>query len=120
MFEARRPSSEFGSTDLPVRPALRHELNPDGSLTIHPPRHCPRQHPVPDSGSFSWIVALHLHALDCHRCRDEGNTEHQWALIDPAYEQADVEEATRAGLELLVVPPDEGARPGRIELHLDG
>ncbi|MEU4675221.1 GNAT family N-acetyltransferase [Amycolatopsis sp. NPDC023774] len=65
-------------------------------------------------------MALSLHSLICHRCRDEGHTDHQWALIDPAYEQADVEEATGAGLELVAVPPDEAAGPGRIELHLDG
>ncbi|MEU4669731.1 hypothetical protein AB0F91_17540 [Amycolatopsis sp. NPDC023774] len=120
MFESRRPGGEFGSADLPVRPALQHELNPDGSLSVHPPRRCPRRHPVPDSGTFSWIVALGLHSLICHRCRDEGHADYQWALIDPAYEQVDAEEAEGAGLELVAVPPDEAAGPGRIELHLDG
>ncbi|MEU4672449.1 hypothetical protein AB0F91_31850 [Amycolatopsis sp. NPDC023774] len=120
MFEDRRPLGEYGGTNLPVRPALRHELNPDGTLTGHPPRHCPRRHLVPDSGTFSWIVALRLHSLLCHRCRDEGHPDHEWALIDPAYDQADVEKASKAGLELLAVPPDEAAGPGRIELHLDG
>ncbi|QRP46967.1 hypothetical protein [Amycolatopsis sp. FDAARGOS 1241] len=120
MFEDRRPSGEYGSGDLPVRPALRHELNPDGTLSVHPPKHCPRRHPVSDSGTFSWIVALRLHSLICHRCRDDGHADHQWALIDPAYEQADLGQATRAGLELVAVAPDEVAGPGRIELHVDG
>ncbi|QRP47408.1 hypothetical protein [Amycolatopsis sp. FDAARGOS 1241] len=120
MFEARRPLGEYGRADLPVRPALWHELNPDGTLTVHPPRHCPRRHPVPESGTFSWIVALRLHSLLCHRCRDDGHADHQWALIDPAYEQAEAGNATRAGLELVAVAPHEDAAPGRIELHLDG
>ncbi|QRP45769.1 hypothetical protein [Amycolatopsis sp. FDAARGOS 1241] len=120
MFEDRRPPGEYGSADLPVRPALRHELNPDGTLTVHPPQHCPRRHAVTDSGTFSWVAALRLHSLLCHRCRDDGHADHQWALIDPAYEQTDAEEATGAGLELVAVPPDEAAGPGRIELHLDG
>ncbi|MFI5614986.1 GNAT family N-acetyltransferase [Amycolatopsis sp. NPDC051903] len=121
MFEAQRPKGEFGSSELPVRPALRHELNPNGSLTVHAPNHCPRRHPVPGSGTFSWIVALHLHSLICLRCRDEGHVDdHQWALIDPAYEQVEAGEAKGVGLELVAVPPAEDAGPGRIELRLDG
>ncbi|WP_326833944.1 hypothetical protein VSH64_03250 [Amycolatopsis rhabdoformis] len=109
--------SEFGPEDVAVRPALWHELRPAGNLVIHAPTSCPRQHTVAEHGSFSWITALQLHSLHYQRCETDGQRVHQWAVIDPAYEQKSPDEADGQGLQLVARPPVAGS-PGRIELHL--
>ncbi|MFI5606860.1 GNAT family N-acetyltransferase [Amycolatopsis sp. NPDC051903] len=112
--------SEFGQRDLPVRPALRYQLQPAGNLLCAPPSSCPRWHRVCEDGTFSWNTALRQHQLFCRACRTAGHDDHVWVMLDPAYEQLDPDDATAAGLELVVTPPGEPGEPGAIKLYLDG
>jgi GNAT superfamily N-acetyltransferase len=113
--------NEFGGLDVPIRPALRWTLLPEGSVRCSPPGSCPRGHRVPESGTFSWNTSLRLHELVCGACRADGHDDHAWAMVDPAYEQIEPDQATGAGFELVAVAP-AGAlvAGGRIELRLDG
>ena len=110
---------EFGRDDLPLLPALRHEVRPDQRMIVHTPEACPRGHARRAHGGFYWAPGLRRHVLYCRRCRDSDASD-EWALIDPEYDQHTAEQARGRGLELVVIAPAVAAAPGRIELRVDG
>lgn len=111
---------EFGPDDLPLWPVLRHEIGADQSLTVHTPPCCPRGHDVRGRGPYSWLPGLRRHALVCGQCRTGGEPVHEWVLIDPVYELVSDAGVAGIGMEIVAVPPDVDAGPGRLELRVDG
>ncbi|MDT8913466.1 error-prone DNA polymerase [Amycolatopsis sp. PS_44_ISF1] len=114
--------NEFGSGDVPVRPALRWMLLPDGGCQLLAAVELPARARVRDSGTFSWNTSLRLYELVCGVCWESGHEDHAWALVDPAYEQVELSEAAGTGFELVALALDGAvsSAAGRIELRLDG